>query len=89
MFDSKGHFAPLNDTQLARLNDEQRRCYDELAAEVAELVAANNEADEAIATDRSALAAPRNAEAAEAKKPKHTFLDELRRTQGQWRADHR
>jgi hypothetical protein len=89
MFDSKGHFIPLSDAQRGRLNDEQRIAYDKLASDVSELELANLEAQNAIAESRAAITTLHDAEAIEAKKPQSTFLAELRRTQAQWRADHR
>jgi hypothetical protein len=90
MFDAKtGEFLPLNEAQLARLNDGQRETYHALASEVSKLELANKEAADAIAENRATVAALHAAEASEAKQPKHTFLEELRRTQAQWRADHR
>ncbi len=83
-----GKFTPLSDAQLAKLNHEQTAAYDGLASAVAELNAADSEAESAIAANRAALSALHEAEAAEAKKPKHTFLDELRASQAQWRRDH-
>ena len=83
-----GKFTPLNDTQLATLNDEQRGAYTDLKSAVSHLDAANAEAENAIAANRAAVAALHDAEAAEAKKPRWTQLDELRKTQAQWRIDH-
>lgn len=88
LFSTKGVFQPLSDDVLARFTAEQRAAYDELAQEVAKLVAADREATAAVAANRAALAALREAEAAEARKPKRTFLDELRASQAQWREDH-
>jgi hypothetical protein len=90
MFDSRtGKFIPLSDAQLARLNPDQRSAYDDLRREVALLDAANTEAESAIKANHAAVAALHAAEAAAAKQPKHTFLDELRASQRQWREDHR
>lgn len=90
MFDPKtGKFMPLTEIQLARFDDEQRAAYDELESVAAALDAANREAADAIAANHAAVAALDAAEKAEAKKPKWTFLDELRATQAQWREDHR
>jgi hypothetical protein len=88
VFDSKGRFTPLPDNVLAVLTKEQRHAYEELAAAAARLDAANEEAANAIAANREAVTTLHAAEAIEAKKPKHTFLDELRKTQAQWRRDH-
>jgi hypothetical protein len=83
-----GKFTPLNEAQLARLSDEQRSAYDDLAVAVAELGVANTEAENAVAASRSAVAALHAAGAAEAKKPKWTQLDEHRRMIAQWHKDH-
>ena len=88
IFDSKGKFTPLSADVLAKFNDEQRAAYDGLASEVAELNAANMEAASANDASRAALSDLHAAEAAEAARPKHTFLDELRASQAQWRRDH-
>lgn len=88
LFDQKGKFTPLPDDMLARFNDEQLGAYTNLKSAVSELDAANAEAESAISANRAALAALREAEAAEARKPKRTFLDELRASQAQWREDH-
>ncbi len=88
IFDSKGKFTPLSADVLAKFDPEQTAAYDQLTSVVAELNAANLEATDAIAANRSALAALREAEAIEAKKPKTSFLDELRASQRQWRIDH-
>ena len=85
---SKGKFTPLSADVLAKFNDEQRAAYDGLASEVAELNAANMEAASANDASRAALSDLHAAEAAEAARPKHTFLDELRASQAQWRRDH-
>jgi hypothetical protein len=83
-----GRFTPLSDDVLAKFNDEQRTAYDQLASAVARLDGANAEAANAIAENRAAVTALHDAEAAEAKGPKHTFMDELRASQQQWRKDH-
>lgn len=83
-----GRFTPLPDDVLAKFNPEQRAAYDDLSREVGQLDAANVEAESAIAANRAALSDLHAAETAEAKRPKSTFLDELRASQKQWRADH-
>lgn len=83
-----GKFTPLPDNVLAVLTPDQRAAYDNLATAAARLDAANEEAANAIAANRDAVTTLHDAEAIEAKKPKHTFLDELRKTQAQWRKDH-
>jgi hypothetical protein len=83
-----GKFSPLSGDVLAKFNSEQRAAYDGLASAVAELEAANLQAESAIAANRAALNDLHAAEAAEAKRPKSTFLDELRASQAQWRLDH-
>ncbi len=88
IFDSKGKFTPLSGDVLAKFNPEQRAAYDGLASAVTELNAANVEAESAIAANHAALNDLHAAEAAEARRPKHTFLDELRASQAQWRIDH-
>jgi hypothetical protein len=89
LFDTKGRFTPLGDDVLAKFDEDQRAIYHDLASAAAELDAANGEATNAIAANRAAVAALHAAETAEAKKPKWTQLDELRKTQAQWRSDHR
>lgn len=84
-----GRFTPLSDDVLARFNAEQLGTYNDLSSEVAKLVAADAEVEAAAASNKAAVAALHDAEAAEAKRPKRTFLDELRASQAQWRADHR
>jgi hypothetical protein len=84
-----GKFLGLNGEQLGRLNGEQIAAYNALAAEHIALDAANLEAESAITANRAAVSALHAAEAAAAKRPKYTFLDELRASQAQWRADHR
>ena len=59
-----------------------------LASAVAELNAANVEAESAIAANRAALNDLREAEAAEAKKPKTSFLNEWRAAKEQYAKDH-
>ncbi|HUE11652.1 MAG TPA: hypothetical protein VMQ54_11965 [Steroidobacteraceae bacterium] len=83
-----GRFTPLPDDVLAKFNDEQRAAYDGLASVVAELNAANVEVENSAAANRVVLSDLHAAEAAEAARPKHTFLDELRASQAQWRRDH-
>ena len=83
-----GKFTPLSDDVLAKFNPEQRAAYDGLASIVAELNAANVEVEDSATANRAALSDLRAAEAAEARRPKHTFLDELRASQAQWRRDH-
>jgi ClpP class serine protease len=83
-----GKFTPLSDDVLAKFNNEQRAAHDGLASVVAELNAANLEATDAIAANRSALAALREAEAAEAKTPKTSFLNEWHAAKEQYRKDH-
>ena len=83
-----GKFTPLSDDVLAKLTAEQLGTYTDLKSAVAQLDAANTEATRAIAVNRAALEVLRNAEAVEAKRPKYTFLDELRASQAQWRKDH-
>lgn len=84
-----GKFTPLPGEVLVKFSDEQRTAYDELASEVAQLDAANVEAENSIVANRKAVAALHAAETAEAAKPRYTFLDELRATQAQWRKDNR
>jgi len=83
-----GRLTPLNDAQLATLNDEQRTAYDDLKSAVAELNAADAEVESAIAANRAAVAALHDAEAIEAKKPKYTRLDATRDAIAQYRKDH-
>jgi hypothetical protein len=83
-----GKFTPLSADVLAKFNPEQRAAYDALASVVAELNAANMEVEDSATANRAALSDLHTAEAAEAKRPKHTFLDELRASQAQWRSDH-
>ncbi len=83
-----GKFLGLNETQLAQLNPEQRAAYDTLAAEHADLDRMNVLAEEAVQANRDAVTRLRAGEAEEARKPKWTFLDELRASQRQWRLDH-
>lgn len=51
-----GKFTPLSDAQLATLNDEQLGAYTDLKSAVAQLDAANAEAESAIAANRAAVA---------------------------------
>jgi hypothetical protein len=88
IFDSKGKFTPLSDDVLATFSGVQRIAYDQLASAVAELNAANVEVEDSAAANRAVLSDLHAAEAAEAKRPKYTFLDELRASQLQWRSDH-
>lgn len=88
LFSTKGVFQPLSSDVLARFNAEQRAAYDELAQEVAALVAANAEAESAIVANRATLNDLREAEIAEAKKPKTSFLNEWRAAKEQYRKDH-
>lgn len=89
LFEMKtGRFIPLNEAQLARLNDEQLSAYRDLAVAVSALDDANASAENAITSNRIALAALNAAEAAERKKPRWTQLDEHRRMVQQWRIDH-
>ena len=84
-----GKFTPLSDAQLATLTAEQLGAYTDLKSAVAQLDGANAEAENAIAANRAAVDLLHAAEAAEAKRPKRTFLDELRASQRQWKEDHR
>lgn len=89
LFEMKtGRFTPLPASVLAKFSDEQRRSYDELASVVADLDAANLETASAVAANRATVAALHEAEVREAKRPKWTLLDEIRRSQAQWRIDH-
>jgi len=83
-----GRFTPLPDNVLAVLTPEQRAAYEKLRVAAAQLDTANEEAADAIAANREAVTTLRAAETAEAKKPRWSFLDELRKTQRQWRKDH-
>jgi len=83
-----GKFTPLTDDVLAKFNDEQRSSYDELKSAITKLDGAKGEAAAAIDANRSAVSTLHAAEAAEAKKPKYTFLDALRDSQQQYRKDH-
>jgi len=88
LFSTKGVFQPLSSDVLAKFNDEQRAAYARLAAAVAELNAANVEAESAIIANRAALNDLREAEIAEAKKPKTSFLNEWRAAKEQYAKDH-
>ncbi len=88
LFDQKGKFTPLSDDVLATFNKAQRNAYFGLQSAVTHLDAANSEATDAIAANRAALAALREAEEAEARKPKTGFLDEWRAAKEQYRRDH-
>ena len=74
IFDSKGKFTPLSADVLAKFDPEQTAAYDQLASVVAELNAANLEATDAIAANRSALAALREAEAIGGEEAEDIFL---------------
>ena len=83
-----GKFTPLSADVLAKFNPEQRAAYDGLASVVAELNAANMEVEDSATANRAALSDLHTAEAAEAKRPKYTQLDEHRKAIAQWRIDH-
>ena len=84
-----GKFTPLGGDVLAKFNDEQRVAYDQLTSAVAELNAANLEAESTPSApiERRLL---RFAKLRQRKRGsrRHTFLDELRASQAQWREDH-
>lgn len=83
-----GKFTPLAPNVLAKFSDEQRAAYFDLKLAVAQLDICNAEVEATNAVNRSAVDLLRAAEVAEAARPKWTFLDELRASQAQWRADH-
>ena len=83
-----GEFQPLSDDVLAKFNAEQRAAYDRLASAVAELNAANWKPRTPSPPIVRRSADLREAEAAEAKKPKTSFLNEWRAAKEQYAKDH-
>jgi hypothetical protein len=84
-----GKFTPLSNDVLAKFNDEQLGAYTDLKSAVAQLDAANLDAESAIAVNRAAVAALHEAEVIERKRPRYTRLDEHRKAIAQWQEDHR
>jgi hypothetical protein len=78
VYDSKCHFTPLTDEQLATLTEPQLAAYNGLVTAVDDVSAVYAEHEAAISANRAAADALTAAQAAHAKAPKWTRLDEVR-----------
>jgi hypothetical protein len=78
VFDSKGRFTPLSGDQFAILTEPQIGAYSSLVTAVDDVATVYAEHEAAIAANRAAADALTTAQAAHAKAPKWTRLDEVR-----------